>query len=94
MSPRIPRLPLPRDKGANTALICITWTLVAVKIIGFGFLSFSPLASSLFEFGYTILGIILIRSSSRTNKINGWIVVCYEIFQFLIGVGRGLSHLP
>ena len=93
MSPRIPRPPLPRAAEANIALIFIAWTLVAVKIIGVGFMGFSLLASGLFEFGYTILGIILIRSANRTNKINGWIVVCYELFQGFIGVGRGLSHL-
>ena len=64
-----------------------------MKVIGLGFMGFSLLASGLFEFGYTILGIVLIRSANRTNKINGWIVVCYAMLQFLIGVGRGLSHL-
>ncbi len=91
MQPRIPRPPL-NQKGANIALIAITWTLVAVDIFGLSFMGFNALASAPFEFGATITGIILIRSPNRTNKINGWIVVCYILFQFLIGAGRTLSR--
>lgn len=67
------------------------WTLVAVKILGIGFMGFSLVAIAPFELGYTILGIVLVRSHNRTNKINGWIVVCYELFVCFVGMGKGLS---
>ncbi len=92
MEPRTPRPSLTETTGANIALIALAWTLVAVKIVGLAFMGFSLMASGLFEIGYTVLGVILIRSHNRTNKINGWIMVCYELFQVLLGVGRGLSH--
>ena len=88
----MPRPSLYQKPGSNTALIAIMWTLVAVKIIGLGFMGFSTLASGPFEAGYTVLGIILARSSNRVNKINGWIVVSYALFECLIGAGRAISR--
>ena len=92
MEPRMPRPSLYQKKGTNTALIAVMWTLVAVKIVGLGFMGFSTLASGPFTIGYTVLGIVLARSSNQVNRINGWIVVSYTLFEFLIGVGRGLSR--
>ena len=92
MQPRIPRPSLNQTRGANIALIAITWTLVAVDVVGLGFLGFSTLASAPFELGYAITGIMLLCSPNRTNKINGWIVVCYALFHVLLGMGRALSR--
>ncbi len=92
MHPRIPRLSLYQKLAVSTALIAIMWMLVAVKILGLGVEGFSTLATASFEVGYTILGIILARSPNRTNKINGWSVVSYALFELFIGMGRAISH--
>ncbi len=92
MQPRIPREPLNRGASVNIPLIAIAWTLVAVKVFGLAFMGFSLLASGVFEVGYTVAGVVLIRSANRTNKVNGWILVCYELFQVLLGAGQSLSH--
>jgi hypothetical protein len=92
MQPRIPRPPLNQTQGANVALIAITWSLVAVDVFGLGFMGFTMFASTPFELGYNVTGVVLICSRNRTNKINGWIVVCYGLFHFLLGMGRALSR--
>ena len=92
MQPRMPRPSLYQKPEVKTALITTMWMLVAVKIIGLGFEDFSILATAPFEAGYTVIGIILARSPNRTNKINGWVVVGYALFEFLIGAGRAISR--
>ena len=90
MQPRMPRPPLSQIRPTNTAFLAIAWTVFAVNFIGVGYMGFTALASLPLQSGYTSLGIALARSSNRINRINGWILVCYSLFTFLLFVSRRL----
>lgn len=75
-----------KPRKANLRLITILWVLVAIKV--FTWQSVYWLAGSA-ELTYIAIALFLIFTRSRANRVNGGLVLVYEVGTYLLNFVLG-----